>query len=194
MFEQNPSILIFFQSKTGCTTLSSADVKFLLNQRKEAKFVIATFLWASITVHSKSKWVYKETVSLKIGVNTEMLVFFICMGTQDRTLIDINHYYETTMNHHKNWIWKLNINIHKVTFFLYQLLIFLNLCIIYLFRPRDCHKNGFYLPAARDCLLFHLASQIHIQNLTFFTSQNHENFDPLVKNLWWRMVMFSLGL
>ena len=35
----------------------------------------------------------KKTVSLKIGENIgEILVCFICMGTQDSTLIDINHY------------------------------------------------------------------------------------------------------
>ena len=44
----------------------------------------------------------KETVSPKIGENTEMLVCFICMGTQDRTLIDINYHYQITMNQHKN--------------------------------------------------------------------------------------------
>ena len=33
----------------------------------------------------------KETASPKIGEYIEMLVCFICMGTQDRTLIDINH-------------------------------------------------------------------------------------------------------
>ena len=37
----------------------SADVKFLLNQRKEAKFVTVSFLLASIMVHSKSKQVCK---------------------------------------------------------------------------------------------------------------------------------------
>ena len=46
----------------------------------------------------------KQTVSPKIGKNIEMLVCFICMGTQDRPLIDINHHYQITMNHHKNWI------------------------------------------------------------------------------------------
>ena len=58
MFKQNPSILIFFffRVKTDAT-LSSKDVKFLLNQRRE---------------------------------------------TQDRTLIDINHHYQITMNQHKN--------------------------------------------------------------------------------------------
>ena len=35
----------------------------------------------------------RETVSPKIGESTEILVCFICMGTQDRTLIDINHHY-----------------------------------------------------------------------------------------------------
>ena len=44
----------------------------------------------------------KETVSLKIGENVEMLVCSICMGTQDRTLIDINHHCQVTMNQHKN--------------------------------------------------------------------------------------------
>ena len=44
----------------------------------------------------------KETVSPKIGKNIEMLVCFICMGTQARTLIDINHHYQITMNQNKN--------------------------------------------------------------------------------------------
>ena len=43
-----------------------------------------------------------KTVSPKIGENIEMLVCFICIGTQDKTLIDINHYYEIAMNQHKN--------------------------------------------------------------------------------------------
>ena len=44
----------------------------------------------------------KETVSPKIVKNIEMLVCFICMGTQDRTLIDISYHYEIMMNQHKN--------------------------------------------------------------------------------------------
>ena len=36
----------------------------------------------------------KETVSPKNGENIEMLVCLICMGTQDSTLIDINHHYQ----------------------------------------------------------------------------------------------------
>ena len=83
----------------------------------------------------------KETVSPKIGENIEILVCFICMGTQDRTLIDINHHYQITMNQHKSWTKILNINIYKVTFLLYQQLIFLNLFIAYLFRQRDCKKK-----------------------------------------------------
>ena len=43
----------------------------------------------------------KETVTPKIGENIEMLVCFICLGIQGRTLIDINHHYQITMNQHK---------------------------------------------------------------------------------------------
>ena len=39
----------------------------------------------------------KETVSSEIGKNIETLFYFICMETQDRTLIDINHH-QITMN------------------------------------------------------------------------------------------------
>ena len=34
----------------------------------------------------------KKTVNPKIGENIEILVCFISMGTQDRTLNDINHH------------------------------------------------------------------------------------------------------
>ena len=48
----------------------------------------------------------KETVSPKIGENIEILVCFICIGTQDRTLIHISHYYQIMINQlkieHKN--------------------------------------------------------------------------------------------
>ena len=54
--------------------LSSADVKFLLNQS-----------WYIVDQSGSAK----ETAGLKIGENIEMLVCFICIGTQDRTLIDI---------------------------------------------------------------------------------------------------------
>ena len=79
-----------------------------------------------------------ETLNPKIGENIETLVCFICMGTQDGALIDISHHYQIRMN-------QLNINIYKVTFLLYQQLIFLNLFIIYLFRQRDCKEK--FLPA-----------------------------------------------
>ena len=52
-----------------------------------------------ITNESRSA---KETASLKIGKNIEMLVCFVCMGTQDRTLIDISHNYQIVMNQNKN--------------------------------------------------------------------------------------------
>ena len=55
-------------------------------------------LWYTVS-QSRSA---KDTVSPKIDENIEMLVCFICMGTQDRTLIDINHHYQITMNQHKN--------------------------------------------------------------------------------------------
>ena len=44
----------------------------------------------------------KGTVSLNIGENIEMLVCFTCMGTQDRTSIDIKHHYQIMMDQHKN--------------------------------------------------------------------------------------------
>ena len=58
----------------------------------------------------KPRWWYianqsgsaKETVSPKNGENIEILVCLICMGTQDRTLIDINHHYQIMLNQHKN--------------------------------------------------------------------------------------------
>ena len=42
MFKQNPSILIFFQSKNGAP-LSFADVKCLLNQRSFYEFLNRAF-------------------------------------------------------------------------------------------------------------------------------------------------------
>ena len=44
MFKQNPSILIFFFQVKLDASFSSADVKFLLNERREAKFAIVSFL------------------------------------------------------------------------------------------------------------------------------------------------------
>ena len=44
----------------------------------------------------------KGTVSPKIDKNIEMLVCFIYMGTQDKTLIDISHHYQIMVNQHKN--------------------------------------------------------------------------------------------
>ena len=104
MFKQNPNNLNFFFRVKVDAPLSSANVKFLLNQRKEAKFVIAYFYeprswYIDIANQSESA---KEIVSSKIGENIEMLVCFICMGTQDRTSTDINNHYQISMNQHKN--------------------------------------------------------------------------------------------
>ena len=47
---------------------------------------------------------------------------------------------------------KIDFNIYKVTFLLYQLLIFVILFIIYLFRQRNCKKK--FLPAGSSWLFF----------------------------------------
>ena len=44
MFKQNPSILIFFFRVKVDSPLPSADVKFLLNQSREVKIIIAFLL------------------------------------------------------------------------------------------------------------------------------------------------------
>ena len=44
----------------------------------------------------------KETVSPKTGKNIEMLVCFICLRTQNKILIDINHHYQVMINQHKS--------------------------------------------------------------------------------------------
>ena len=78
MFEQNPSILIFF---------------------------FPIFLSARLFYEPRSRYITnqsgsaKETVSQKIDENIKMLVCFICTRTQERTLID--HHYQITMNQHK---------------------------------------------------------------------------------------------
>ena len=70
--------------------------------KSETKFVITFFCEPRSRYIENQSGSAKETVSPKIGENIEMLVCFICMGTQDRTLIDINHHYQITMNQHKN--------------------------------------------------------------------------------------------
>ena len=59
MFEQNPSILIFFFRVKVDAPLSSADVKFLLNQRREAKFVIVS------ASEPQSQYIAKQNGSAK---------------------------------------------------------------------------------------------------------------------------------
>ena len=82
--------------------LSSAYVKFSLNQRREAKLLLHFFYEPRLTYIANQSESANETVSPKIGENIETSVCFICMGTQDRTLIDINHHYQIMMNQHKN--------------------------------------------------------------------------------------------
>ena len=78
-----------------------ADATFLLKGKRSSLLSLLFYEPQSRYILNQSVSA-KETVSPKIGENIEMLVFFICMGTQDRTLIDINRYYQITMIQHKN--------------------------------------------------------------------------------------------
>ena len=62
----------------------------------------------------------------------------------------------------------MNLNIYKVTFLLYQLLVFLNLFVAYLFRQRDC-KISFYRRSACDYFLFHPAGGQETNNFLRLT-------------------------
>ena len=55
----------------------------------EAMFVIASFYEPRLRYKANQSGSAKDTVSPKIGENIETLVCFICVGTQDRILIDI---------------------------------------------------------------------------------------------------------
>ena len=81
--------------------LSSADVKFSLKGER-ASLSSRLFYEPRSWYIANQSGSAQETASPKTGKNIEMLVCFICMGTQDRTLIDINHHYQITMNQHKN--------------------------------------------------------------------------------------------
>ena len=82
--------------------LPSADVKFLLNQKMRPSLSSHLFCepWSWCIANQSGS--AKETVSPNISENIEMFICFICMGTQDRTLIDISHLYQITMNQHKS--------------------------------------------------------------------------------------------
>ena len=58
MFKENPRILFFFQSKMDAT-LSSTDVKFLLNQRRKAR------LSASLFYEPRSRYLLNQSGSAK---------------------------------------------------------------------------------------------------------------------------------
>ena len=81
---------------------SSIDVKFLLNQKKRPSLSSRLFYEHRLRYIANQSGSAKKTVSPKIGENIEMFVCFICLWTQDRTLIDINHHYQITMNQHRN--------------------------------------------------------------------------------------------
>ena len=100
MFKENPVLKNFFRAKVDAP-LSSTDVKCLLNQRREAKFVIASFYEPQSQYIANQSGSVKETVSWKIGKNIEMLVCFICLGTL-RKDFDVNHHYQITMNQRNN--------------------------------------------------------------------------------------------
>ena len=82
--------------------LSSTDVKFL--REGERPSLSSRFFY-----EPQSRYIANqngsaiETGSPKIGVNIKILVCFICMGKQDRTLTDTNYHSQITMNQHKNW-------------------------------------------------------------------------------------------
>ena len=78
MFKTKPQHFNFFFREKVDAPLSSADVKFLLNQRREAKFVIVSPSEPQSQYIAKQNGSAKETVSPKIGENIEMLVCFIC--------------------------------------------------------------------------------------------------------------------
>ena len=78
--------------------LSSADIKFILNQ-KRGQICHCFFYepWLRYIVNQSGS--AKETVNWSICKNIEMLVCFICI---DRALIDINHHCQIKNNLHKS--------------------------------------------------------------------------------------------
>ena len=97
-------------------------------------------------------------------------------GNTRQDLIGVNHYW-ITMNQHKNWTKKLNINIFEVTLLLYQLLIFYNLFIIYLFRQRDHKKKVSTL--GRLLTIFYFIQLVDRKQTTFEVSKSWPHFKPL---------------
>ena len=78
MFKTKPHHFNFFFRVKVDAPLSSEDVKFLLNQRREAKFVTVSAPEPQSQYIAKQNGFAKETVSPKIGENIKMLVCFIC--------------------------------------------------------------------------------------------------------------------
>ena len=81
--------------------IKQVEVPFPIEETTERSIITHSKLWPSLSLHlfyEPGSWYIvnqsgslKETVSQKISKNIEMLVCFICVGTQDRILIDINH-------------------------------------------------------------------------------------------------------
>ena len=83
--------------KTHVAPLSSAYVKCYLIKEERPSLSLHLFYEPRLRYTANQSGSAKDTVSLKIGKDIEMLVCFICMEIQDRTL---NH--QITMNQHKN--------------------------------------------------------------------------------------------
>ena len=86
MFKKNPSILIFFFRVKANAPLSSVE---------RPSLSLHLFYEFQLRYIANQIGSAKKIDCPNIGENIEMLVCFICMGTQDRTLIDSN-YYEPT--------------------------------------------------------------------------------------------------
>ena len=89
MFKTKPQHFNFFFREKVDAPLSSTDVKFLLNQRREAKFVIASASEPQSQYIAKQNGSAKETVSPKIGENIEILVFICTRHKTGLLLISI---------------------------------------------------------------------------------------------------------
>ena len=105
MFKQNPSILFFlffFSEEKWMHHSPSQMLNSYFIKGERPSFLSRLFYEPQSRYIANQSGSAKETVSPKTGENIEMLVCFIYMGTQNRTLIDINHHYQITMNQDKN--------------------------------------------------------------------------------------------
>ena len=101
MFKQNPSISKFFKLKMDGPPPPQMLNSYLIKVERPNLSLSLFYDPRSRYIANQSGFA-KETVSLKIGEKIETLVSFIYIGTQDRTLIDINYHYQIMMNQHKS--------------------------------------------------------------------------------------------